>query len=68
MLNAGRLARVEVLPATYRVRREEVEQIAFGQKPEIRKVDSGNVELRQLTPVLSPNEAERVKDSATLKT
>jgi excisionase family DNA binding protein len=30
MLNAGRLARVEVLPATYRVRRDEVEAIAFG--------------------------------------
>jgi len=30
MLNAGRLARVEVLPGTYRVRREEVEAIAFG--------------------------------------
>ena len=33
MLQAGRLARVEILPATYRVRREEVEQIAFGCVP-----------------------------------
>jgi hypothetical protein len=40
MLNAGRLTRVEVLPATYRVRREEVEEIAFGPKAEIRKVES----------------------------
>ena len=33
MLNTGRLTRVEILPATYRVRREEVEAIVFG-KPE----------------------------------
>jgi excisionase family DNA binding protein len=32
MLQAGRLARVEILPATFRVRREEVEAIAFGVK------------------------------------
>jgi excisionase family DNA binding protein len=31
MLNVGRLTRVEILPATYRVRREEVEEIAFGK-------------------------------------
>ena len=31
MLNTGRLTRVEILPATYRVRREEVEAIAFGK-------------------------------------
>ena len=30
MLNAGRLARVEILPETFRVRREEVEAIVFG--------------------------------------
>ena len=31
MLNAGRLTRVEILPSTYRVRREEVEEIVFGK-------------------------------------
>jgi len=31
MLNAGRLARVEILPSTYRVRREEIEEIVFGK-------------------------------------
>jgi excisionase family DNA binding protein len=31
MLQARRLARVEILPKTYRVRREEVEGIAFGK-------------------------------------
>ena len=30
MLNLGRLTRVEILPATFRVRREEVEAIVFG--------------------------------------
>ena len=30
MLNAGRLARVEILPETFRVRREEVETLVFG--------------------------------------
>ena len=33
MLNAGRLARVEVLPGSFRVRRAEVEAIAGGSKP-----------------------------------
>ena len=31
MLNARRLTRVEILPATFRVRREEVEAIVFGK-------------------------------------
>ena len=34
MLNARRLTRVEILPATFRVRREEIEALAFGQKSE----------------------------------
>lgn len=32
MLQAGRLARVEILPTTYRVRREELEELAFGKR------------------------------------
>ena len=31
MLNAGRLARVEVLPKTYRVRRSEIEALVNGK-------------------------------------
>lgn len=34
MTKAGRLARVEILPGSYRVRREDVEAIAFGKKSE----------------------------------
>jgi hypothetical protein len=34
MLNARRLTRVEILPATFRVRREEIEALAFGQNSE----------------------------------
>jgi excisionase family DNA binding protein len=32
MTKAGRLARVEILPGSYRVRREDVEAIAFGKE------------------------------------
>jgi excisionase family DNA binding protein len=68
MLNAGRLARVEVLPGTYRVRREEVEEIAFGQKAEIRKVESGNVELRHPGPLPDRGgEGEKVGNAENLK-
>ena len=67
MLQAGRLARVEVLPSTYRVRREEVEALAFGENAEIRKAESGNVEPRHLTPTLSPIAAERENQTSTLQ-
>lgn len=30
MLEAGKLQRVEVLPGTYRVRRDELEELVFG--------------------------------------
>jgi excisionase family DNA binding protein len=32
MLNVGRLSRVEILPKTYRVRRDELEQLVFGEQ------------------------------------
>lgn len=40
MLEAGRLDRVEILPGTHRVRREEVEALAFGTKAEMTKSES----------------------------
>ncbi len=64
MLQAGRLARVEVLPATFRVRREEVEQIAFGDSAEC---GVRSAELRHLTPALSPITAERENQTSTLQ-
>ena len=40
MLNLGRLTRVEILPATFRVRRDEVEALVFGTKAEMAKAES----------------------------